>query len=211
MLVLAGVNRVVSFDLHCGQIQGFFPATVPCDNIPAAQIAVDYFADMVASKASTNVSVAVVSPDAGGTVRAKNFMHLMSAKTSSTINFAMINKERKVAGVIDTMTLVGDVKGQICIIVDDMIDTAGTLAHAANNLIHQEGALEVYAFATHGVFSGDAMNKIDESVLKEVVVCDTIPPPAHLSPKIKYLSVNTLLSSVISCIINCESVSDVLT
>jgi ribose-phosphate pyrophosphokinase len=210
MLVLGGVNRVISFDLHCSQIQGFFPATVPCDNIPAAKIAVDYFAPLVQLKNQEGVSVAVVSPDAGGTARAKVFMDLLSRRLDCSIGFAMINKERKEAGKVSSMTLVGSVRNHVCIIVDDLLDTAGTVCKAASNLV-SEGATEVYVFATHGVFSDPAMERIDNTdAIKEVVVCDTIPPPVHISPKIKYLSVDRLLASVISSIVNCESVSTLL-
>jgi ribose-phosphate pyrophosphokinase len=121
MLVLGGVNRVISFDLHCSQIQGFFPATVPCDNIPAAKIAVDYFAPLVQLKNQEGVSVAVVSPDAGGTARAKVFMDLLSRRLDCSIGFAMINKERKEAGKVSSMTLVGSVRNHVCIIVDDLL------------------------------------------------------------------------------------------
>jgi ribose-phosphate pyrophosphokinase len=221
MLVTSGVNRIVSFDLHCGQIQGFFPPTVPCDNIPAAVIAVEYFASLASQWMGKNISVAVVSPDAGGTARAKKFMDLLTRRLRSEhkakglgedvkINFAMINKERSGAGLVDTMTLVGSVQKNICIIVDDMIDTAGTLCKAASVLKTQEGATDVYAFATHGVFSGPAMNRINVSCLKKVVVCDTIPPPDNVCAKIEYLSVDRLLSGVITSIINCRSVSSFL-
>lgn len=208
MLETAGVDRVVSFDLHCGQIQGFFPPHIPCDNIPAANIAVDYFAQLINGHPRAKRGVVIISPDAGGTTRAKTFMELLRKHTEIDITFAMISKERSNPGVVSSMTLVGSVDSRICIIVDDMIDTAGTLVSAANMLVETEGVHEVYAFATHGIFSGDAIQKIETSRLSQVVVCDTVPTPPF--PKLKCLSVGPILSSVISCIANCKSVSHIL-
>lgn len=205
----AGADRVVSFDLHCGQIQGFFK--IPCDNIPAGLLAVDYFSKLIKNKKFNNIDITVISPDAGGATRAKDFMVKLGKNLDKLVNFAMISKERKKSNVVSGMTLVGEVKGNLCIIIDDMVDTAGTLVKAAN-LLKEEGAKIVYAFATHGIFSDPAVNRIENSVLEEVVVCNTIQPTGNIldSKKIKYLEIDFLLASVISQISSCGSVSNIL-
>ena len=204
LLEAMGVDRVVAVDLHCGQIQGFFGPRVPVDNLDAAVVGVKYFT----SKALVNP--VVVSPDAGGVYRAKQFREgLNLAKPGSDTGLAMIIKQRPKAGQIERMDLVGSVDGADVIIVDDMIDTAGTLATAAANL-KSNGARRVFAFAPHGLFSGPASDRIARSVLEEVVVTNTIPlkAGARANDKIVQLSVAPLLAEAIKRVHYRQSVSE---
>lgn len=199
LLETAGVDRVVTVDLHCGQIQGFFHYA-PVDNLYAATMFVPYFA----SKELQNV--VVVSPDAGGVSRAKTFMEHLN-KLGVPARLAIISKQRAKAGVIETMNLIGDVEGCDTIIVDDLCDTGGTLALAAK-LLKDNGATHVYAAITHPVFSGSALNKIGSSAIDEMVISDSIPlkgvPPAN----IKVISLAPLLGEAIKRLYLGESISD---
>jgi len=204
LLEAMGVDRVVAVDLHCGQIQGFFGPRVPVDNLDAAVVGVKYFV----SKALVNP--VVVSPDAGGVYRAKQFREgLNLSKPGSDTGLAMIIKQRPKAGQIERMDLVGSVDGADVIIVDDMIDTAGTLATAAANL-KNNGARRVFAFAPHGLFSGPASDRIARSELEEVVVTNTIPlkAGARANDKIVQLSVAPLLAEAIKRVHFRQSVSE---
>jgi ribose-phosphate pyrophosphokinase len=204
LLEAMGVDRVVAVDLHCGQIQGFFGPRVPVDNLDAAVVGVKYFV----SKALVNP--VVVSPDAGGVYRAKQFREgLNLSKPGSDTGLAMIIKQRPKAGQIERMDLVGSVDGADVIIVDDMIDTAGTLATAAANL-KNNGARRVFAFAPHGLFSGPASDRIARSELEEVVVTNTIPlkAGARANDKIVQLSVAPLLAEAIKRVHYRQSVSE---
>jgi ribose-phosphate pyrophosphokinase len=197
-----GVDRVIAVDLHCAQIQGFFSPRCPVDNLYASGIGWAFF------KTRQLVNPVVVSPDAGGVGRAKVFREGL-AGLDIDANFAVIIKQRSQPGVVSQMDLVGDVKGCDCIIVDDMIDTAGTLCKAANEL-REFGAARVFAFATHGLFNGPAADRIEASALELVVVANTIPlrdEVAAKTKKIRQLSVGKLLAASIVSVHNGESVS----
>ena len=191
----SGVDRVVSIDLHAGQIQGFF--NIPFDHLYGMPVMLEDYL-----KKNFDSSAVVVSPDAGGVERARAY----SKRLNSSL--AIIDKRRERANVSEVMHLIGDVKGKQCIIVDDMIDTAGTLAGAAKALM-EHGATRVVACATHGVLSGPAIQRIMESPLDEVIVSDTIPlsPLAKACPKIKQVSMARLLGEAIKRIHSSDSVS----
>ena len=195
LLESAGVTRVVSVDLHAGQIQGFF--NIPFDHLYGLPIMMDDYL-----KKNFDSSAVFVSPDAGGVERARAYSKRLNA------GLAIIDKRRERANVSEVMHLIGDVKNKECIIVDDMIDTAGTLAGAAKALI-EHGAKRVVACATHGVLSGPAIQRIIDSPLEEVVVSDTIPlsEPARACPKIKQVSMARLLGEAIKRIHHSDSVS----
>lgn len=188
-----GVDRVIAVDLHCGQIQGFFGPRVPVDNLDGGIVGLDYFG----SKDLHNP--VVVSPDAGGVYRAKKFKEgLMHKYDMQDIGLAMIVKQRARAGLVDTMDLVGDVKNCDCILVDDMIDTAGTLCKAADVLI-ENGARRVFAFASHGLLSGPGNDRLANSKMEEIVILNTIPtsPQREANEKLTMLSVAPLLAQAI--------------
>ncbi|HJD44701.1 MAG TPA: ribose-phosphate pyrophosphokinase [Candidatus Paenalcaligenes intestinipullorum] len=194
MLQVAGVHRVMTMDLHADQIQGFFD--IPVDNIYASPILLGdiwrcNYKDMV-----------VVSPDIGGVVRARALAKQLEA------DLAIIDKRRPRANVSEVMNLIGDVKGRTCILMDDMVDTAGTLCKAAEAL-KERGAIAVYAYCTHPVLSGEAVERISNSQLNELVVTDTIPlsAAARECDKIRQLSCASLLGETMLRISNAESVS----
>lgn len=191
MLQAAGIDRVLTMDLHADQIQGFFD--VPVDNIYASPI---LLGDLWKHNYSDLV---VVSPDVGGVVRARAVAKRMEC------DLAIIDKRRPRANVSEVMNIIGEIEGRTCVIVDDIVDTAGTLCHAADAL-KARGAKRVLAYATHPVFSGNAVEKITDSALDEVVVTDTIPlrQDALDCPKIRQLSCSSLLGETISRIA-CES------
>ena len=191
----SGVDRVVSIDLHAGQLQGFF--NIPFDHLYGMPVMLEDYL-----KKNFDSSAVVVSPDAGGVERARAYSKRLNA------SLAIIDKRRERANVSEVMNLIGDVKGKQCIIVDDMIDTAGTLAGAAKALM-EYGATRVVACATHGVLSGPAIQRIVESPIDEVVVSDTIPlsPAARTCPKIKQVSMARLLGEAIKRIHSSDSVS----
>lgn len=189
MLEDGGVDHVIAVDLHCGQIQGFFH-DVPVDNLYASKIFVPYFA----SKELTNP--VILSPDAGGVDRAKRFKERLAEQGVET-SFGIIIKQRASAGVVGQMDLVGDVEGCDVIIVDDLCDTGGTLARAAEEL-KAFGARRVFACITHPVFSGQALKRLGSSAFTEVVVTDTIPHDTGTFPdNITRLSVAPLLAEVV--------------
>ena len=164
-----GIDRVIAVDLHCGQIQGFFGPRVPVDNLDGGVVGLDYFG----SKDLHNP--VIVSPDAGGVYRAKKFKEGLEHKYEmNDIGLAMIIKQRARAGTVDSMNLVGDVNDCDCIIVDDMIDTSGTLCKAAE-VLKASGARRVFAFASHGLLSGPGNDRIANSKMEEVVILNTIP------------------------------------
>jgi ribose-phosphate pyrophosphokinase len=191
----AGVDRIVAMDLHAGQIQGFF--NVPVDHLFAMPVFLEDYL-----RKNFDASAVFVSPDAGGVERTRAY----SKRLNATI--AIVDKRRERANVSEVMNLIGDVKDKDCIIIDDMIDTAGTLTGAAKAL-KEFGARRVVACATHGVLSGPAVERIVASPLEEVVVTDTMPlsPAAKASGKIKQLSVAKLLAEAIKRIHSSDSVS----
>jgi ribose-phosphate pyrophosphokinase len=199
MLENAGVDRVVTVDLHCGQIQGFFHYA-PVDNLFASFMFVSHFA----TKDLQNL--VVVSPDAGGVERAKKFMENLNCE-GITCEMALISKQRKKAGVIGSMNLIGDVKGSDCIIIDDLCDTGDTIIKAAE-LLKQEGAKRVFVAVTHPVFSGQALKKIGNSVIDEMVVTNTIPLRGQAPANIHCISVGSLIGEAIYRIQMNESLSD---
>ncbi len=194
LITAAGADRVVAIDLHAGQIQGFFD--IPFDHIFAMPVMIDYLRSRYGGDA------VVVSPDAGGVERARAYSKRLNA------TLAIIDKRRSGPNVSEVMHLIGDVKGKDAIIVDDMIDTAGTLAQAAKAVMDQ-GARSVTACASHGVFSGPAIERIDASPLSEVVVTDTIPlsEAGKQSKKIKVMSVARLLGEAVKRIHHGDSIS----
>jgi len=195
LIVAAGVDRIVSVDLHAAQIQGFF--NIPFDHLFAMPALLD---DHLRQHYSSDV--VIVSPDAGGVERARAY----SKRLNSTL--AIIDKRREKANVSEVMNIIGEVKGKDAILVDDIIDTAGTLTHAAKALI-DAGARTVSACCTHGVLSGPAIERIEKSPLSELLVTDTIPlkAEAKASSKVKQLSVARILGEAIKRIHHGDSIS----
>jgi ribose-phosphate pyrophosphokinase len=199
---LAGADHVMSIDLHCGQIQGFFHEA-PVDNLYASTIFVPYVARLGL------VDPVIVSPDAGGVERAKTFIEGLQA-IGIPSRMAVIVKQRAEAGVVESMNLVGKVQGSDVVIVDDICDTAGTLVQAAKELKDQ-GARRVFACVTHPLLSGAACSRIANSCLEELIVADTIPIRCEIPKNIKQLSVAPLLASAIARTTKGESLSDLFT
>ena len=168
LLTCAGADRILTMDLHANQIQGFF--NIPVDHLHGAGLLADYMRAKIGDNADDYI---VVSPDLGSVTRSRNF----AAKIGTGL--AIIDKRRPKPNVCEVMNIIGDVQGKKVILVDDMIDTAGTLCNAANAIVERGGATEVYACATHAVLSGPAIERIRNSVIKEVVLLDTIPVPAE--------------------------------
>ena len=194
LLTAAGVHRVLTMDLHAEQIQGFF--NIPVDNIYSLPI-------MLADVWKKNFAdLMVVSPDVGGVVRARALAKRLEC------DLAIIDKRRPKANVSEVMNIIGEVEGRTCVLMDDMVDTAGTLCKAASAL-KERGAKQVLAYCTHAVLSGSAVSRINASTLDELVVTDTIPlsDDAHKSPKIHQLSVADVLAETIRRISNEDSVS----
>ena len=193
-----GVDRVLTVDLHAEQIQGFFD--VPVDNVFGSPILVD---DMRKRGFAESDNVVIVSPDIGGVVRARAIAKLLDEK-----DLAIIDKRRPQANVAQVMHIIGDIEGRDCIMVDDMIDTGGTLCKAAEAL-KAHGAKRVFAYATHPVFSGNAIENLKNSVIDEVVVTDSIPlDPAIASlPNVRQLTLGNMLAEAIRRLSNEESIS----
>lgn len=188
LMEVSGIDRVISIDLHAAQIQGFF--NIPIDNFPAGSFLAEHF---ISSHNSDNI--VVVSPDHGGVSRARGLANVLGAP------LAIIDKRRPTPNQAEVQHIIGDVKGKIAIMVDDMIDTARTLCAGAKAL-KEEGALEVFAMATHPVLSGDAIERIEASELKEVIVTDTINVDLSKSSKIKQISIGKILGQSIVHIVN---------
>jgi ribose-phosphate pyrophosphokinase len=195
MIVSAGVDRVLTVDLHADQIQGFFD--IPVDNVYASPV---LLGDAWKQKYQNMI---VVSPDVGGVVRARAL-----AKRLDDADLAIIDKRRPRPNESKVMNIIGEVEGKICVLIDDLVDTAGTLCHAAQAL-KDEGAVKVVAYITHAVLSGAAIDRISKSVLDELVVTDTIPltDAGKACTKIRQLSVSGLLAETIRRISGEESVS----
>jgi ribose-phosphate pyrophosphokinase len=195
MIEAAGADRVLTMDLHAGQVQGFFK--IPVDHMTALPQFADYFRD----KGLMSERLVVVSADAGRAKLAKKFAEMLEA------DLALITKERPEHNEAEVTNIIGDVNGKVAIITDDIIDTAGTLCAGAQ-AIRDAGATRVMACATHPVFSGPALDRIDRSVLEEVVVCDTIPvDPVETPPKVTVLSVDRILAETIDNVFRDDSVS----
>ncbi|HEY6838146.1 MAG TPA: ribose-phosphate pyrophosphokinase [Geobacteraceae bacterium] len=195
LITTAGADRVVTVDLHAGQIQGFF--NIPVDNLYAAPVILEHLRQRF-----PNNNIVMVSPDAGGTERARAFAKRLGC------TLAVIDKRRTGPNVAEVMHLIGDVRDKAAIILDDMIDTAGTLTQAARAL-KEHGAKSIYACATHGVLSGPAIDRINESDIEGIVITDTIPlgEKEERTTKIKVISVAELLAEAIRRIHEDESVS----
>ena len=195
LISTAGADRVLTMDLHAGQIQGFFD--VPTDNLIAAPVIEDDIRRRYKLK-----SLMIVSPDVGGVVRARSLAKRLG------VDLAIVDKRRPKAGVSEVMNIIGDVKGRNCILVDDICDSGGTLRGAATAL-KEHGATGVAAYVTHGVFSKNAIQNFEGSDLDEIVACDTIHPREEdvKSKKLRILSVAPLLGEAIRRIANAESVS----
>ncbi|HXR25231.1 MAG TPA: ribose-phosphate pyrophosphokinase [Candidatus Binataceae bacterium] len=197
LITTAGASRVLTVDLHAGQIQGFF--NIPVDNLYAMPVLVQYLRRQIDGQ-----RVTVVSPDAGGVERARAF-----ARRLNNANLAIIDKRRQRASEVAEMNLVGEVRDSIALLIDDMIDTAGTITEAAK-VIKAAGATEVIACATHPILSDPACERIRKSVLKELVTTNSIPLKAKTQaelPNLKVLSVASLIAEAIRRIHNEESVS----
>lgn len=199
MLCSAGIDRVLTIDLHADQIQGFF--SIPVDNIYATPV---LLADVESKKYE---DLMIVSPDVGGVVRARAM-----ARQLNDVDLAIIDKRRPHANESEVMHIIGDVEGRTCVLIDDMVDTAGTLASAANAL-KENGAIQVVAYATHPVLSGKALLNIESSQLDELVVTDTIPlsEEAQKCKKIRQLSIADELAESIRRVSNEESLSALFT
>jgi len=191
LLATAGVSRIITMDLHADQIQGFFD--VPVDHLYASRVFMDYI------KSLNLENLVIASPDTGGTKRANSYSKYLDTP------MVICHKSRKEANVVGEMTIIGDVHGKNVVLVDDMIDTAGTIAKAAD-LIKDSGALSVRCLATHALFSGPAYERIESCALEEVVVTDSIPLKKQ-TPKIKVISVAEMFADVIRRAYNNESIS----
>ena len=180
MIETAGVDRVIMFDLHVAQVQGFF--NIPSDNLDVIPI----FADYIASKKISDI--VIVSPDAGGAARARSYAKVLNAP------IAIVDKRRIEPNVAEVQNVIGDVKGKTAVIIDDIIDTAGSVTEAANILL-KYGAKEVYAFATHGILSNPATERIRKSCIKEIVVTNTTDiAKEKMTEKLKIMSIAPLLA-----------------
>ncbi len=197
LLTTAGADRVLTMDLHSPQIQGFFD--IPLDNLQGVSILAPYFKTRFAGLED---GLVCLSPDVGSVSRVRNFASRIG------VGFAIIDKRRQRANVCEVMNIIGDVKDKSVIIVDDMVDTAGTLCNAAKAVIETGGAAEVYACASHGVLSGPAIERIEASPLKELILLDTINLPEEKKiDKIKLLPTHGIFSQAIDRIFNDKPLS----
>ena len=196
LITKAGADRVVTVDLHAGQIQGFFD--IPVDNLFATPIFARHVKKKIKSK-----NLICVAPDVGGTERARALGKILN------VGLAIVDKRRPKPGQSQVMNIIGDVKGKTCILVDDIIDSGGTIVNAAKAL-KDRGAKEVYVYITHGVLSGEAVNKIKKSVIKNLVITDTIDNMNRVkgAKNIEVLSISGLMGEAIKRISNSTSVSD---
>ncbi len=198
LITEAGADRVLTMDLHANQIQGFFD--IPVDNLLGSALFSSYF---IEKYGKGNESVMAVSPDVGSTARVRNFSHKLG------VNMAIVDKRREKANQSEVMNIIGNVEGKTVLLLDDMIDTAGSLTGAAKALVEIGGAKEIYACASHGVLSDPAIERIEDSYIKEVLLLDTIPYPKDKPAcnKIKYLSVAPLFAEAIERIYEEVSIS----
>ena len=195
MIDKAGANRVLTMDLHAGQIQGFFD--IPTDNLFAAPVLVED----IKNKLTSNTPI-IVSPDVGGVVRARIIAKRIGA------DLAIVDKRREKAGESEVMNIIGDVRGKECFLIDDIVDSAGTLCNASDALI-DEGATNVYSYVTHGVLSGKAVERVNKSSLTKLLITDTIEESEGVkkSDKIDVISISSLLGEAIKRISDEKSVS----
>ena len=201
MITAAGADRVLTMDLHAAQIQGFFD--IPLDHLLGSPTFVDYFMKRFPEDTYNHDEFVVVSPDVGSVARARAF----AAKVH--MGLAIVDKRRQKANECEVMNVIGNVAGKTCILYDDMVDTAGSLCNAARALIEVGGAKEVYACATHGVLSGPAYARIEESPLKEMIFLNTIPQVANTpSGKIKFLDVAPIFARAIAHVHGGTSIAD---
>lgn len=199
MLMIAGIDRIVTVDLHAQQIQGFFD--IATDDLTFMPLIAKYFEN----KFNKEDNIVVVSPDHGGTVRARRLAERLEAP------IAIIDKRRPRANVVEVSNVIGDVKDKTCIVVDDICDTGGSLV-AGVNLLKEYGAKEIYTCVTHGVFSNNALDKIEDSPIKEMIISNTIPLSEEILnkyKKIKVISIAEMLASIISAIAKDKSVSKI--
>lgn len=197
IIATAGADRVLTLDLHAPQVQGFF--NIPVDNMTGIPLLAPY---LIEKFGTSNPDIVVVSPDLGSVTRARKFTDKLDCP------LAIVDKRRPKANVCEVMNIIGDVRGKKVILVDDMIDTAGTLVNAAQALIEVGGATEIYACASHGVLSGPAFERIENSVIKEVILLDTIALPKGInSSKIKQLTTANFLAEAIARIYEEKEIS----
>ena len=199
LITAAGADRVLTMDLHAAQIQGFFD--IPVDNLFGAPLFAKHYLDIYGKG---NDDIMVVSPDVGSTARARNFSLKLGC------NMAIVDKRRERANQSEVMNIIGNVEGKTCILLDDMVDTAGSLCGAAKAIVEIGGAKEVYACASHGVLSGPAIDRINDSVIKELLLLDTIPYPVDRQPsdKIRYMSVAPVFAEAIQRVYEEMSISN---
>ena len=199
LITAAGADRVLTMDLHAAQIQGFFD--IPVDNLMGAHLFAKHY---IKQFGKNNDDIMVVSPDVGSTARARAFSMKLG------VNMAIVDKRREKANQSEVMNLIGNVEGKSCILLDDIVDTAGSLVGAAKAVKELGGAKEVYACATHGVLSGPAIERIDGSCIKELLFLDTIPYPADKPKcdKIRYLSTAPVFAEAIRRIYEEVSISN---
>lgn len=199
LLSIAGVDRIITMDLHASQIEGYF--NVPVDHLLGAPILGNYFKDQI-KLGNIADNVVIVSPDLGSVTRTRKFANILDAP------IAIVDKRRPKPNVSEVMNIIGDIQGKTAILVDDMVDTAGTITNAANALV-ERGAKEVYACATHPVLSGPAFKRINDSAIKKMILLNTIPVAENvLTEKIQLLSVAPVFSEVIHRIFVNDSLSN---
>ena len=201
MIVAAGADRVLTMDLHAAQIQGFFD--IPVDHLLGCPTFVQYYMDKFPEDQFDHDDFVVVSPDVGSVARARSFASKVH------MGLAIVDKRRPKANVCEVMNVIGDVKDKICILYDDMVDTAGSLCNAAKALVEVGGAKAVYACATHGVLSGPALERIEDSPIQELVLLNTIPLERNTpSNKITQLNVAPIFARAIAHIHGGTSIAD---
>ncbi len=199
LITAAGADRVLTMDLHAAQIQGFFD--IPVDNLIGSHLFVKHF---IKKFGKGNENVMVVSPDVGSTTRARSFSMKLG------LNMAIVDKRRERANQSEVMNIIGSVEGKTCILLDDIVDTAGSIVGAAKAIKEIGGAREVYACVTHGVLSDPAIERIEDSCIQELLLLDTIPYPKNKAPcsKIRYLSTASMFAEAIRRIYEEVSISN---
>ena len=201
MLTAAGADRVLTMDLHASQIQGFFD--IPLDHLLGAPSFVKYYLEKFPEDQYNHEEFCVVSPDVGSVARARNYAQKVH------MGLAIVDKRRQKANECEVMNVIGDVRGKTCILYDDMVDTAGSLCNAARALVEVGGAKAVYACATHGVLSGPAYERIEDSPIEEMIFLNTIPQVANTaSNKLKFLDVAPIFARAISHVHEGSSIAD---